>query len=310
MFKALLQLVRFPNLLIVALTQYILRYCILMPPLKLEGLEPVLSSLQFFILVFSTMLIAAGGYVINDIADLEIDRLNKPEKMVVGKYFSPKQSLWIYHSINLLGFSISLLLAWQIDHIRLIFLFPIAVVLLWLYSYYLKKMLLTGNMVVGLFCAFVAIIVLFAERDVFYGMSPENTSRVLLLFLGYGMFAYLSTMYREIVKDIEDIEGDLKNDCQTLPIVMGTAKAKLIAGFFALSMVFCLAYASVFLWKIGHLIELFFLLLGIIAPTFYSLFRLRQAQTKTDFHHISQVIKLIMLAGILYVPLYWWLTYA
>ncbi len=302
--NAFLQLIRFPNLIIVALTQYLMRYCIIEPALKIDNVTASLDIFHFFLLVLSTVLIAAGGYVINDIADYEIDKVNKPDKLIIDKYISISRAQWLYHGINLLGFFISLYLAFYVQNIQLVFIYPIAVVLLWLYSYYLKKMLLTGNVVVALFCAFVAVIVLFAERFILYHLSETQTFTVLLLFLGYAVFAYLSTMFREIIKDIEDIQGDHSFDCATLPIVLGVRWAKIIAAVFAISLLLFLAYASVWLFKVYAYIDLGYIIIGIILPIVYALFLLYNAKDKTDFHRLSQLAKYIMLSGILYLPIY------
>jgi 4-hydroxybenzoate polyprenyltransferase len=303
----LLRLLRIQNLIIVALTQYLLRWCILQPAAQADGLSMVLDGFHFFLLVLSTILIAAGGYVINDVADQGIDAINKPTARIIGRLLSEKQAMRLYHGINLLGFGIAFYLANYVGDVRLVWLFPLAALLLWLYAHYFKRMLLTGNILVALFCAFVALIVLFSERFLFYQMSGKHTNEILILFSGYALFAYLSTMFREVVKDMEDMEGDKLNNCQTLPIVLGIRWAKVIAAIFGLSLLLFLGLLIIWLHQFGRLYDVAFILIGIILPLAWSLWLLAKAKSIKDFHHLSQWAKWLMLSGLLYLPIYQWL---
>ena len=302
------RLLRFKNLLIVMFTQYLLRYFALLPVLNAHAILPTLDSFHFFLLSLSTTLIAAGGYVINDIADQAIDSINKPNTRIVGRLISEKKALSIYHSINLLGFSIALYLAYYINDLKLITLFPFATLLLWLYSFYFKKMFLTGNIVVSLFCAFVAIIILFAERFVFYQLPTKDSFEILFLFLGYALFAYLSTMYRELIKDMEDMEGDRLNNCQTLPIMLGLGRTKVITFILGLTFLFFLAYFVFFLIKLHKYYDAAIITIAIIMPLLYSFMLLNKAVHKKDFHDLSNLTKWLMISGLLYLPIYQFLS--
>jgi 4-hydroxybenzoate polyprenyltransferase len=295
------RLIRLPNLLIVVLTQYLLEYLILVPALQIADYQYVLDDVRFALLSFVTVLIAASGYVINDIEDHEIDRLNKPEKVVVGKYLSVAKAKWLYWSLVVLGMVISIYLALFVQNFLLFFIYPAAVFLLWWYSKKLKKIALWGNVVVSIFCAFVAGIVLFAERIAFMKLIQSHTEigeRVAIIFGVYLAFAYASTMFREIVKDIEDQEGDAALGCQTLPILLGQKRAKLIAGFFAISLLILLGFYGFWLFVNGEIIGLNYLIVAVILPILLALYKLKTAETKAEFRLLSRLAKVVMLGGI------------
>jgi 4-hydroxybenzoate polyprenyltransferase len=310
--KSLFRLIRLPNLVIVAATQYALQYAILLPELGKIGLKTLLPDLQFFLLVCSTVLIAAGGYVVNDIEDVHIDRLNKPEKKRIVERIYPLLICWkIYWSITILGFIISLYLAFFVNDFLQLAIYPAAVFLLWAYSKWFKQQFLIGNLVVAGFCAFVAWIVLYAQNlatplatfDV-DGTTEElkflnYASTVLLVFNGYATFAFISTLFRELIKDIEDVAGDKAQGCQTVPIVLGIKKAKIITliigGVFILAILF-----FNYLFKNDYL-KLFLLNLTITLPVCYALFLLTKAKEKTDYSRLSVIAKLIMLSGLIFI---------
>jgi 4-hydroxybenzoate polyprenyltransferase len=271
------RLVRLPNLLIVVFTQYLLEYLILVPALQIAGYSYVLDDFRFALLSFVTVLIAAAGYVINDIEDYEIDQLNKPEKVVVGKFLSVKKAQQLYWFLVILGMAISIYLAIYVQNFLLFFIYPAAVFLLWWYSKQLKKVALWGNVVVSVFCAFVAGIVLFAERIAFLKLIQSHTEigeRIAIIFGVYLAFAYASTMFREIVKDIEDQEGD------------------------AASLLILLGFYGFWLFVNGEIWGVNFLVVAIVLPILIALFKLKNAQTKVEFHALSRLAKVVMLGGI------------
>ena len=223
---AILRLIRFPNLLIVAITQYLLQYIVLSTAFKSAGIEKSLDDFHFFLLVISTITITISGYIINDILDYDLDIINKPDKVAINKIIPLKTAYYFYHSNNFFGFLISLYLAIYIQNLPLVLIYPAAILLLYFYSKTLKKIAFWGNFTVAIFCAFVAGIVLFAERNAFFELPQEEFQIVKLVFTAYFLFAFLSTFYREIIKDIEDLKGDIKNECETLPIKYGVPFAK------------------------------------------------------------------------------------
>jgi len=275
---------------------------VFLPAFRASEVAASLNEIELAILVFSTLCIAASGYIINDILDYEIDKINKPDSMIVGKHISIQQAHFFYWASVLVGFIISIYLAIKTNNLPLLSLYPIAVFLLYLYSKYLKKSLLAGNIIVALFCAFVAGIVWVAEQNSIIDLANKEASKanyLIFILTIYLLFAFLSTMFREIIKDIEDMEGDQLGNCKTLPILYGIQTAKIVASGFGVALLLLLFYLSQQLWSAANYMALVFVLLAIILPLFYALFKLVKAQQTQDFHHLSQVAKIIMLSGLI-----------
>jgi len=298
------QLIRFPNLIIVVLTQFLLQYAVLLPALKKDHLSPSLDHFHFSLLVFTTLLIAAGGYIINDLKDIDIDQINKPEQMIIGRVYSIKSAYLLYYFMNLTGLLISIYLALHVDNLPLASLFPSAVFSLWLYSAKLKKSLLWGNLLVAVFCAFVAGIIWFAERHAYGQASLSGRQEIQWIFGAYMLFAAVSTLYREIIKDIEDQEGDRKLGGKTLPILYGQAAAKKVAAICGILLLGLLVYWCQSLWLEENYAGLIYSLAGILLPLLYSFFLLYRAEKSQDFRQLSQLAKYLMFSGILYLIFY------
>ena len=163
---SILKLIRLPNLIIVLLTQWFLHYYILHQNFQQEeGINSYLDDQSFYLLVLITLLITAGGYIMNDIVDYPLDIINKPKKVIVHKLISESLSYWLYFGTVLLGFVLALYLAFVTKNLHLLVLYPLAVLGLFIYSTHLKKSFLAGNLLVSFFCAGVAGIIWVAERD-------------------------------------------------------------------------------------------------------------------------------------------------
>jgi len=310
MLWAFIRLLRFPNLIIVGLTQYLLRYCILEPYYQAHNITPTLTHFEFFLLVFTTIIIAGAGYIVNDLYDYEIDKINKPERQIIGNQLSKAAAWRWYYILNMIGLAIAVFVAWRVENLPLVLLFPLFAVPLWLYSYHLKKVALLGNFLIAVFCAMVAVLVLFAEREAYAQLlevSPTSATYVYFIFLGYANFAFYSTMFREIVKDMQDVLGDDQHDCKTLPIVLGIRKTRLIAGVFGLILLGFLLYLAYWHWLYSSflMVGLVYLLAGIILPLLFALGLLTVAEGAGGFARVSGLAKWVMLSGILYLGVYW-----
>ncbi len=302
-FLYFLRLIRFNNLVIVALTQYLLQYHILLPKLKKVNLMPLLPDFEFFLLVFSTILIAAGGYIINDIEDVEIDKLNKPEKkQIVGRIYPLSISWKMYLFSIILGFIISIYLAFFIHNLIQFLIYPAAVGMLYAYSKWWKRQPLIGNLVVSFFCAFVAWIVFYAEKINFISEKLNHTEGydfLKITFIGYAVFAFISTFFREIIKDIEDVQGDKAGNCRTLPVVIGVERSKkwaFVVGLIFLSLVIFFSFILR-----GDWVKISILNLTISLPIIYALFLLIKSHKKEDFSFLSKLAKFIMLSGLVFI---------
>jgi 4-hydroxybenzoate polyprenyltransferase len=190
-------------------------------------------------------------------------------------------------------------------------IYPVAVFLLWAYARWFKKMLLVGNLLVAFFCAFVAWVVFYAEQMNDYSRADDQSIAwgriyMLIVFIAYAFFAFISTLFREIIKDIEDADGDAAEGCRTLPIVFGQLVAKRVAlgvGVFFLLATIGLSYFY-FSTAVNYL-KAAFILLFMSAPILYALFLLLKAKTKTDFAFLSKLAKIIMLSGLVVILLFW-----
>jgi 4-hydroxybenzoate polyprenyltransferase len=301
---ALLRLIRFPNLLIVALMQGLLFARIILPPLQAQELSPALNSFHFSLLALVTVIITAGGYIINDIADFRIDMVNRPERVVVHKHIPVETAYWLYFCLNLSGFVLSLYLAFYVGNLPLVNLFPAAVLGLFFYSVYLKRVALLGNLLISAYCALAAGIVWFAERNAIgelASLQPEAAGRLNVFFLTYMGFAFLLTFYREIVKDIEDVKGDLQQNCRTIPILWGVPAAKSIAMFAGLLLLGLIAYmGSLVPGSFSGLAGIFIFVI-VALPLAVSLVLLYRAGAVEDYRQLSGLAKFIMAGGIMFL---------
>lgn len=300
--RAFLKLIRYPNLAIVAITQYLLQYLVLVPAIKGAGHLPLLGDYHFFLLVLTTVLIAAGGYIINDILDYEADIVNKPSTVFINTYFPIKKALALYGGVTATGFAIAWYLAAYVQNLSLVLIYPSAVLLLYLYSKTWKKQAIIGNIVVSLYCAMVAGIVLYAERERF-GYLDWGRGELGVLITSYLVFAFLSTWFREIIKDLEDLEGDAKLGLRTLPLRFGVKSAKLTAMVVGGILLILLMVFLHYCWQSHLWFPLGFGLLTLVPLLVYSIAIVPKAQIKKHYSRISLLLKILMLVGLVLLVL-------
>lgn len=309
--KKFFHLIRLPNLLIIAVTQFAMRYLIMEPLLPSAGFSLQFDNLHFMLLVFSTLFIAAAGYIINDYFDTRTDRINKPEKMVVGVAINRRTAMTLHIIFNLIGIGTGVYLSIHIDLFAVSFIFFLTAGLLWFYSTNYKRQFLVGNVTVAFLTALVPLIVVLFEIPMLnreYGniMLQFNSSfnYIFIWVAGFSIFAFITTMIREIIKDAEDFEGDAAYGMRTLPIVAGTKITKLVLSTLILGTIFLLVFILVkFIMFSGNepdFISLVYFGTFLIMPLFILLTLVIVASEKKDYHHASVLIKLIMLFGVLY----------
>lgn len=310
-----LHLIRLPNLLIVAMTMILMRYSIIRPILNaitveiMDGLG-VLAPMalqtkwfDFIILVLSTVCITAGGYVINDYFDIRTDIINRGS-IIVGNTISRRKAMMYHNIFNILGVVGGFYVAWRIHYFWLGVLFLIVSGLLYFYSVTYKRQFLIGNIVVALMTAMVPLlVVLFEATPVFryYSVSTVSFPGVSLLFFwvgGFALFAFLTTLIREIIKDLEDFEGDSTFGRNTLPIVAGTTATKIIVEILSAVTLFLL-YLIWYLYMPDYL-TLGYITIFICIPFIYVGIKVIKSESREDLHKASRIVKIIMLAGILY----------
>jgi 4-hydroxybenzoate polyprenyltransferase len=266
---------------------------------------PALGNTLFFCLVIASVCIAAGGYIINDYFDINIDRFNKPDKLVVDKVIKRRWAIFWHLALSLIGITLSFYVGWKIHHHLLIGLAnSLAVILLWLYSTSFKKKLITGNLTISLLTAWVVLVLYVCEVMAYVKNYPDEdilhaVARIFKIAIIYAGFAFIISLVREIIKDVEDMPGDEKYGCKTMPIMWGIRTSKAIAGTWLIVLMLAILilqfYVAAFLWWlfIGYT------LIFIIAPLAVTFKKLLVAKSPDEFHHLSQWLKGIMLTGIL-----------
>ena len=331
-----LKLIRFPNLLILAFTQYAIRWSMLSPYLAARRYELnnffqlkfQFTELDFFLLVLSTVLIAAAGYIINDYFDVRIDEVNRPSTNLVGKTIKRRVAMVTHMAFNIVGVLIGLWISWKYDVFRAgSFIFIAAPALLWFYSTSLKRQFLIGNVIIALLSGLIPLVgVIFElmaiarslkEND----LSDEIISRVNLLIpaffaIAYSLFAFLVSLIREIIKDIEDYEGDMEYGCKTLPIVMGISRAKTVVISLSGGLLAGLCYV-LYKWneanslhmaegESGNFPTYFFVyvIVMLCLPVMWMMYRIYKATSKKDWRFLSGFLKYIMVAGVCFLFLY------
>ncbi len=305
---AILQLVRYKNLIIIVLLQCLLRYGLLVPILHYFGVSPALSDLRFALLVISTVLLAASGYVINDYFDIRIDKINRPNEVVVGRLIPRRAALLLHVILTISGVFMGLFLAYISRKENYALMYILIPGLLWYYSTTFKKQVLIGNLIISLLTALVPYVVVsleFATLARIYGESILESPACFTAWFwttGFAFFAFISTMARELIKDMEDVEGDRKAGCSTLPVEMGLGYSRTVVFLLTL-------FSVVALWVVFLLVPqlrtsyftLGYFLLFLTLP--YSLlgYKMLKSKVKSDFSGASRLSKIIMLAGILYI---------
>ena len=309
--SAYLKILRLPNLAIILFTQGLYRFCIVEPFYGFGASSPALSYFEFGLLMFSTILIAGGGYIINDIFDVQPDKINKPEKAIAGKIIGIKKLKIYYWAISLTGIITGVWLSWHIGQVQLGLIFPIVSIMLWYYSSRYQKTVLTGNLLISLMSGLVVLIVWLFEvfalihDPVKYVDVMPQLKIVGWITLGYALFAFLLSLIREILKDIEDREGDQRQGYKTLVIRYGLRVAKRFTLVLQMITIVLLAIAQYVLYVHDLTLVFWYLLIAVQMLMVYFIIQTATAQSKDEFHFLSNAAKLIMVAGILSMQLFY-----
>ncbi len=298
--KAYLKLFRWPNLVIMALTQILFRYAIILPAFQARGLNALLSHTDFFLLVLATMLISAAAYAINDYFDLRIDRINKPQRIILGRVISRRRAILWHSLLNLLGVGMGVYLSWKIQYWQLALIFFAIPALLWLYSIRYKRKFLVGNLVVAFLSAFVIAIVWVVEYRSMAGVPHiENIAGQISLFAGiFAFFAFFSTLIREIIKDVEDVKGDARAGCKTIPVVIGISATRRLLLVMMLGMMIFVGYSQMLLFKGDYMLLFVYLLLLVQVPLLGLMIQNVKATSAHEFRRMQYLVKFIMITGI------------
>ena len=294
-----LQLIRYKNLLLVALMQLIFRLG------YLEQIKIPLSLFywQYTLLILATVLIAAGGYVINDIFDQETDAINKPNKTIVGNYLSEAKAYNLYAALTIAGVGCGFILANSVAHPNFAIIFVLIATLLYFYASTLKQIALIGNIMASALVAFSVIII--GVFDIFpntFEINRPQMSVAFAILMDYAKFAFIINLVREIIKDIQDVKGDKEQGMKTLPIAIGIKKTSKIA--FVLLLIptlYLFYYLNNYLFANNLFYGILYMFVFVIAPMILGLVRLWNAKETNDYSQISTLLKWIMFFGIISV---------
>jgi 4-hydroxybenzoate polyprenyltransferase len=311
----LLRLTRPLNLIIIALTMWLMRLYVLRPFVEVNGFELQLSTTHFILLVLSTVLVAAAGNVINDYFDQRTDRINKPNDTLVGVHVKRRVAMLVHQLLNVAGVFIAMYVAWRIGNWKLGIIHILAATALWFYSVQFKREFIIGNVVIAFLAGMVPLLVGLYEIPLLIreygsevseyfklerpGEDPAGYFKYMFYFIfGYAGFAFLLNLIREIQKDMADVKGDSRIGARTIPLVYGIKNAKKItAALIVMTMVLLLVLQQK---VVDDNYSLVYLIVAIIAPLMASLWYNHFAVYRTGFVVAGNFLKIAMLAGILY----------
>ncbi|MEN8120112.1 MAG: geranylgeranylglycerol-phosphate geranylgeranyltransferase [Bacteroidota bacterium] len=300
------KLIRIQNLLIVAATQYLMRFAVIAPILEINDFSLQMAEIEFFILVFSTVCLTAAGYVINDYFDTKTDNLNHPETVIVGKSIKRRSAMTIHLIFNFIGVIGGFYVSYKIGLYQLGIIFLIVSGMLWYYSTTYKRQFLIGNILVAFLTGLVPLMVILFEMPELNNAYREilidnntNFNHIFFWVAGFSFFAFITTLTREIIKDTEDFEGDSAYGRNTVPIMLGISWTKvIIVGLIAITLLGIILIYFKFLT--GSLLTLLYVGIAIVIPMLFLTFKIVKANKKAHYHFASVFMKFIMLTGILY----------
>lgn len=321
---AFLRLIRAGNLFMIGLTQYLIKIFIL--DIRYID-ETVLSNTLFFFLVLSTIMIAAGGYIINDIYDINTDLINKKERVIIGRYISEHTAFFWYYALNLISIILGGIICYKIGKISFFIIFIYCIAGLWIYAKNMKKMFIVDNLHISFLTALSIINIALFDLLGVLGKNKITHSHItdyalFTIIMYYALFAFLISLVREIIKDIEDIEGDRVINAKTAIIFLGLRNVKIILILICTLIMSLIAYfqyiqysfsLSTFEDKSGEIIKFIppgtdkfsIIYVGIIQIMILLLiFNIFKAKRKKEFSKLSFLTKVIMFLGILSIPLF------
>ena len=311
------KIIRWKNLVIISLSQIFIKFFFIDFFIQKDQL----LNENFVILLIVTILIAASGYIVNDIYDYNLDQINKPEKVVLGKFLKSRDAIIIYMMFNCLAIVLSIFLCMKIEQEIYILVFLLIIYCLWLYSKKLKKYKTIGNILIAFFISLSILNVpLFSYKNIL----SDDRFFVFLIISIFSVLAFLINVKREIIKDIEDIEGDRIHKVKSLPIIFGTKKAKLVTIIIGIILMFTISSLITFqililrsdllldvggnqfsnpqIWGANYISIIYMFI--ILIMFFYVELLILNATTKTNFTKASKLLKYLMLLSLLSIPVF------
>lgn len=300
---ALAKLIRLPNLLIVAFTQWLFNHYLFTDTLQRFGLVNPIDNEVLLSLVCCTVCITAGGNIMNDLVDVRIDQINQKSRNEIGESISVRTGWVLYLIFTVLGTILAFELADQTRRTSIYFMLLSPVVMLIAYNYWLKRTFVLGNLIVSLLCSLVILIIPLLAQEALndlYLLDKRSYYFVWNLTLIFAGFAFLTTLLREIVKDMEDRDGDILVGMKTLATSAGNHVVKSFMILISLVIIVSIITFSTLWWH--HLIaqgKIYFI--ALIASSLFIMFYLVRASTKADFGRLSTWLKFYIMQGLLYI---------
>jgi 4-hydroxybenzoate polyprenyltransferase len=296
---AFARMVRLPNLFFIALSQVLFQFCIYYPLYR--HVIPEKDTLHFIFLVLASLFIAAAGYIINDYFDINIDEINKPQKMVVDRIIHRRWAIAWHFIFNFAGIVFTVLALPVFQKWYLVLANIACIALLWSYSTNFKKGLLIGNIVISLLTSWTILIVFFSKVSVKNAIEPGTFTqpkffRIAFLYAG---FAFVCSLIREAIKDIEDIKGDARYGSRSMPIAWGFNASKVYIAVWMIVLIVMLLILGVYILQFQWWWLEVYAVLCVILPLVLIFQKLFKASSTEEYHNLSTRIKLVMLAGIL-----------
>lgn len=289
----LCQILRWPNLIMVV-------SCLFLFHQFLKGYNPelALEGLDFVLFIWVVLLITASGYLINDHFDRETDRINKPYRIARYNAILPLTAWRLYTIFTSMGAILAFWIAGHLSRWHTFLLYPLAVALLYGYAQSLKGSALFGNMLVAAMTAVVPFVLLIPEWHWIQEANLDISHPILSIFFGFAVFSFGVSLFREMIKDLEDVQGDTEAGWMTIPVRYGQQCAKKVAkcmGYFILALLF----VTPFFAPISALTTSIFIIATLVMIVL--LISLERAQVPAQFHLISQGAKILLVIGLLAV---------
>ncbi len=294
MIIALLKLIRYKNLSILAFSQILFKYCFL----NRYNNSTQLTTPLFLVLLFSFLFLAAAGYIINDIYDVEADKINKPNQVIIGDRISEKIALKIYILFNIIGLGLAYYLSYTINHLTYSLFFLGTTFCLLKYAQSWKNLFFIKNILVA-FLVSLSILIL-GLFDVIPGLNNQNIINRIIIFkiiFYYFLFSFFINFLRELIKDIEDIKGDKKRKTQSFVTKIGLAKTKNIIYVLNGLLIIFLSY-FIIKYFINSYLALTYIIVFTLMPTIIYFIIFIKAKTKNNYRIITYLLKWIMIFGI------------
>lgn len=288
---SLFSVIRGYNIPIIILAQYLSAIFILAP--EIRALD-ILLDFNLFLIVFASSITIASGYIINNFYDSKKDLINRPNKSMLDRLVSQSTKLKVYFTLNFIAALIALFISW-----RAFLFFSVYIFLIWFYSHKIKKYPLVGNLMASL----MAVLPFFAILLYYYTKLPlyeiESYKSQFMVIFAHATFLFLLLLIREMIKDLENIKGDLADDYQTVPIVFGETTSKTIISILTLLTLFPV-YILIEIYDVGYMDIYFYS--SLIILIFFLLY-LWKSNTKIQFLVLHNVLKFLIVSGVFCIVL-------